>query len=232
MLFVRLIPQESSLWSESSFYAWQYDRPMSAWLYFWSSLLVVVIIACCLLPIAPFRVKVSVHTHYLQMAYRYHAKANDYLVTCLLLCWSWECCNEYFPWGRLFHVQNIKKIIRFEALMRSCCECMAGDCVLHIAHSSFCSQHLHLGWESQIIIRFMSWCSFQGDLTRGVCTFQSEHLLGFLCGQPLGKSCGYSQMHCQMRWSVFWFIFINTWEILLDSSNKCCIRSLDAIVCE
>ncbi|GMH39090.1 hypothetical protein BSKO_06988 [Bryopsis sp. KO-2023] len=53
-------PYQSQVWDKSSFYAWQYDRPTSAWLYFWATLMVVAVIASCLLPIAPYKVKIVV----------------------------------------------------------------------------------------------------------------------------------------------------------------------------
>ena len=42
------------------FFAWRYERPASAWSYVYSGLLVLVVLACCLLQVAPSRIKVVV----------------------------------------------------------------------------------------------------------------------------------------------------------------------------
>lgn len=39
--------------AEEYFYAWQYERPASPWLFALSALLVVVVMALCLFPLAP-----------------------------------------------------------------------------------------------------------------------------------------------------------------------------------
>ena len=39
--------------AEEFFYAWQYERPASPWLFALSALLVVVVMALCLFPLAP-----------------------------------------------------------------------------------------------------------------------------------------------------------------------------------
>ena len=45
---------------EEFFYAWQYDRPSSPWLFVLSVLLVVVVILSCLFPLAPQPIKLAV----------------------------------------------------------------------------------------------------------------------------------------------------------------------------
>jgi hypothetical protein len=45
---------------EEFFYAWQYEREASPWLYVFSALVVVVVIAACLFPLAPYPVRLGV----------------------------------------------------------------------------------------------------------------------------------------------------------------------------
>jgi translocation protein SEC62 len=45
---------------EEFFYAWQYERETSPWLYFFSGLVVVVVIAACLFPLAPYWLRLTV----------------------------------------------------------------------------------------------------------------------------------------------------------------------------
>lgn len=45
---------------EEFFYAWQYDRPSSPWLFVMSVLLVAVVLLFCLFPLAPQPVKLAV----------------------------------------------------------------------------------------------------------------------------------------------------------------------------
>ena len=41
--------------SEDGFYAWTYDRPASPYLLLYSALIVLVVVGCCLFPLAPYR---------------------------------------------------------------------------------------------------------------------------------------------------------------------------------
>ena len=54
----------AQLFAEEFFYAWQYERPASPWLFALSALLVVVVMALCLFPLAP---------HWCQQASYLHA---------------------------------------------------------------------------------------------------------------------------------------------------------------
>ncbi len=56
-LRTRAIHQEQA-WDADGFYAWTYERPTSVWFYALSALMVVAVIAVCLFPLAPYRVKV------------------------------------------------------------------------------------------------------------------------------------------------------------------------------
>ena len=55
----RYLPREPGMggpaqsFAEEFFYAWQFERPASPWLFAMSALLVVVVMALCLFPLAP-----------------------------------------------------------------------------------------------------------------------------------------------------------------------------------
>ena len=46
--------------SEEAFYAWMYDRPASPYLWLWSAMIAVLVLAACLFPLAPYQVKIVV----------------------------------------------------------------------------------------------------------------------------------------------------------------------------
>ncbi|KAK9839798.1 hypothetical protein WJX81_002420 [Elliptochloris bilobata] len=56
----KLVPlYDDKSFAEEHFYAWQYERPASPWLFALSALLVVVVMALCLFPLAPHWVKLA-----------------------------------------------------------------------------------------------------------------------------------------------------------------------------
>lgn len=46
--------QEGGSWDEAAFYFWTYDRPTSMWYYVGTVALPVLVVACCLFPLAPW----------------------------------------------------------------------------------------------------------------------------------------------------------------------------------
>lgn len=46
--------QEGGSWDEAAFYFWTYDRPTSIWYYVGTVALPVLVVACCLFPLAPW----------------------------------------------------------------------------------------------------------------------------------------------------------------------------------
>eukprot|EP00884_Botryococcus_braunii_P003901 jgi/Botrbrau1/13511/Bobra.0082s0104.1 len=57
----KLIPLYQDVsFQEDYFYAWQYERETSPWLYFFSALVVVAVIAACLFPLAPYWLRLTV----------------------------------------------------------------------------------------------------------------------------------------------------------------------------
>lgn len=62
----KLQPLNDATFEEEFFYAWQYERPSSPYLFLFSTLLVVVVILFCLFPLAPQPIKLAVV--YLSMA--------------------------------------------------------------------------------------------------------------------------------------------------------------------
>lgn len=57
----KLVPvADATTWTEDAFYPWMYERPTSPWTYVWSGLMVVLVIAACCFPLAPYRVKLAV----------------------------------------------------------------------------------------------------------------------------------------------------------------------------
>lgn len=57
---LRLLSFNLQGFQEEYFYAWQYERPSSPWLFLFSCLLVLVVILFCLFPLAPQPVKLAV----------------------------------------------------------------------------------------------------------------------------------------------------------------------------
>lgn len=55
-----LEPCMDQFFDRDGFYVWRYERPQSVWSYVYSALLVLAVLACCLLQIAPQRVKLFV----------------------------------------------------------------------------------------------------------------------------------------------------------------------------
>jgi translocation protein SEC62 len=60
----KLIPPATSYdratFVRDSFYAWGYERPISMWSYIWAAVMVVVVLAACLFPLAPHWVRLAV----------------------------------------------------------------------------------------------------------------------------------------------------------------------------
>ncbi|KAL3154943.1 hypothetical protein ABBQ38_011473 [Trebouxia sp. C0009 RCD-2024] len=59
----KLVPvrdRELQTFAEDAFYAWMYDRPASPYLWLWSAMIAVAVLAACLFPLAPYKIKIMV----------------------------------------------------------------------------------------------------------------------------------------------------------------------------